>query len=300
MKLKLYDKFENWYREGGAIYIISDTHFGEIDLYKSVCPTAFDFEGCDVRPTDESIVERLDELKVKSINSVCGKKDTLIILGDVGNVEWVKKLRAGYKVLVMGNHDVGASNYKRVVKENVIIDAKDAIKMYSVDNTHYKLKVDLPDVYNVRQNIVNDSQKDNCTITFTGTYDNKLFDEVYEGPLFINNKVLLSHEKIELPYAFNIHGHEHAFEELKTILKYYDADMSHDEFVENYFETIKTEGWTTLNLCAEYFNNKPICLNYIVESGILGTVKRDIHRVTIDNAIERKKPKIKCFNKYSK
>ena len=110
----------------------------------------------------------------------------------------------------------------------------------------------------------------------------------------------MSHEKIELPYAFNIHGHEHAFEELKTILKYYDADMSHDEFVENYFETIKTEGWTTLNLCAEYFNNKPVCLNYIVESGILGTVKRDIHRVTIDNAIERKKPKIKCSNKCSK
>ena len=196
----------------------------------------------------------------------------------------------------MGNHDVGASNYKRVVKENVIIDAKDAIKMYSVDNTHYKLKVDLPDVYNVRQNIVNGTQN----ITFTGTYDNKLFDEVYEGPLFINNKVLLSHEKIELPYAFNIHGHEHAFEELKTILKYYDADMSHDEFVENYFVTIKAEGWTTLNLCAEYFNNKPVCLNYIVESGILGTVKRDIHRVTIDNAIERKKPKIKCSNKYGK
>ena len=275
MKLKLYDKFENWYREGGAIYIISDTHFGEIDHYKLVCPVMFDFKGCDIRPTDESIVKRLDELKVKSINSVCGKKDTLIILGDVGNVEWVKKLRAGYKVLVMGNHDVGASNYKRIVKENVTINAKDVVKMYPVDDTHYK-------------------------VTVTGTYDNKLFDEVYEGPLFINNKVLLSHEKIELPYVFNIHGHEHAFEELKTILKYYDADMSHDEFVKNYFETIKTEGWTTLNLCTEYFNNKPVCLNYIAESGILGTVKRDIHRVTIDNAIERKKPKIKCFNKYSK
>lgn len=296
MKLKLYDKFENWYLEGGTIYIISDTHFGEIDHHKLAYPAMFDFKGCDVHPTDESIVQRLDELKVKNINSVCGKKDTLIILGDVGDVEWVKKLRAGYKVLVMGNHDVGASNYKRVVKENIIIDAKDAIKMYPVDDTHYKLKVDLPDIYNVQQNIVNGTQN----ITFTGTYDNKLFDEVYEGPLFINNKVLLSHEKIELPYTFNIHGHEHAFVELETILKYYDADMSHDEFVKNYFATIKAEGWTTLNLCAEYFDNKPIRLNYIVESGILGTVKRDIHRVTIDNAIERKKPKIKCFNKYNK
>lgn len=293
MKLKLYDKFENWYREGGTIYIISDTHFGEIDHYKLVCPVMFDFKGCGVRPTDESIVEHLDELKVKSINGICGKKDTLIILGDVGDVKWLKKLRAGYKILVMGNHDVGASNYKRIVKENISIDAKDAIKMYAIDDTHYKLKIDLPDIYNVKQNISDNTG----TITFTGTYDNKLFDEVYEGPLFINNKVLLSHEKIELPFVFNIHGHEHAFEELKTILKYYDADMSHDEFVENYFATIKAEGWTSLNLCTEYFNNKPVCLNYITESGILSTVKRDIHRITIDNAVERKKPKVKCFSK---
>ena len=30
----------------------------------------------------------------------------------------VKKLKAGYKVLIMGNHDAGASNYKRIVKKD--------------------------------------------------------------------------------------------------------------------------------------------------------------------------------------
>ena len=35
------------------------------------------------------------------------------------------------------------------------------------------------------------------------------FDEIYDGPLFISDKILLSHEPIDLPFALNIHGHCH-------------------------------------------------------------------------------------------
>ena len=53
-----------------------------------------------------------DAEQIKRINSKVGRYDTLIILGDVGDAEFVKQLH-GYKVLIMGNHDKGASNYKR-------------------------------------------------------------------------------------------------------------------------------------------------------------------------------------------
>ena len=86
----LYKPFEHWGKN--TCWIISDTHFGDPDLIHPYPD----------RPTAAE--------QVKLINSKVGKNDTLIILGDVGNVEWVKQLR-GYKVLVMGNHDAGASNY---------------------------------------------------------------------------------------------------------------------------------------------------------------------------------------------
>lgn len=86
----LYKPFEHWGET--TCWIISDTHFDDPDLIHPYPD----------RPTAAE--------QVKLINSKVGKNDTLIILGDVGNVEWVKQLR-GYNVLVMGNHDAGASNY---------------------------------------------------------------------------------------------------------------------------------------------------------------------------------------------
>ena len=38
---------------------------------------------------------------------------------------------------------------------------------------------------------------------------NGIFDEVYEGMLIIHPHIILSHEPIQFPYAFNIHGHNH-------------------------------------------------------------------------------------------
>ena len=56
-----------------------------------------------------------DDKLVNRINSKVSKNDTLVLLGDVGDLSFVKKLKAGYKVLILGNHERGASNYKREI-----------------------------------------------------------------------------------------------------------------------------------------------------------------------------------------
>ena len=81
-----------------TVWIISDTHFGDEDLRA----------GMPNRPSDEELVRR--------INAKVGRKDTLIVLGDVGDIEFAKKLR-GYKVLICGNHDVGRTVYEEVFDE---------------------------------------------------------------------------------------------------------------------------------------------------------------------------------------
>ena len=90
--------------------------------------------------------------------------------------------------------------------------------------------------------------------------DNHLFDEVYEGPLFVSEKILLSHEPIDSPYALNIHGHDHS--------KHTYNDDRH------------------LNVCAENIDYTPVSLKDIINSGILKKID-SIHRVTIDTATER-------------
>lgn len=83
---------------GQTVWLISDPHFSDEDLRADI-PN---------RPSDEELVQR--------INAKVGRKDVLICLGDVGSIEFAKKLR-GYKVLVCGNHDLGASNYTEVFQE---------------------------------------------------------------------------------------------------------------------------------------------------------------------------------------
>ena len=93
----LYDIFAHWHNEG-TVWLYSDPHFGDAELRKSI-PN---------RPSDED--------QIKMINSKVGKKDTLIILGDIGDIECAKQLK-GYKILIAGNHDAGLSNYKGVFDE---------------------------------------------------------------------------------------------------------------------------------------------------------------------------------------
>ena len=176
----LYDCFQHW-GEKNAVWVISDTHFGDKDIQKAF-PN---------RPSDEELI--------KNINQKVGKTGTLLLLGDVGDIECAKQLK-GYKVLICGNHDAGATNYKEI------------------------------------------------------------FNEIYTGALIIGEKLILSHEPVDIPWAFNIHGHDHA--------------------------GTKRKGH--LNVCADVIDYTPINFNQFLKSGTLSKVQT-VHRATIDKATERKK-----------
>jgi len=177
----LYKIFDHWHQEG-TVWIYSDTHFNEDDDIRVAFPD---------RPSAEE--------QVKMINSKVGRKDTLILLGDVGDIEYVKKLR-GYKILIKGNHDSGLSNYEGV------------------------------------------------------------FDEVYGGPLMIGEKLILSHEPLDTPWAFNIHGHTH-------------------------MSTFDRKGH--MCVCSDVIGYIPINFNRFMKSGRLTEVT-PLHRSTIDKATARK------------
>ena len=178
----LYDIFAHWHSQG-TVWLYSDPHFGDKELAAGVIN----------RPTDEE--------QIRLINSKVGKKDTLIILGDVGDIECAKKLK-GYKILIAGNHDAGLTNYKDV------------------------------------------------------------FNEVYGGALFIGEKIVLSHEPINIPFALNIHGHVHD-KKAKT-------DKQH------------------INVCSDVINYTPINFNQLMKSGPTSKIET-IHRTTIDKATKKKK-----------
>lgn len=208
----LYKPFEHWFH-GGSVYFYSDPHFG--DKYMNKIRGITDAE------------------QLKRINSVLGKKDTIVLCGDIGDLSWVRKIR-GYKVLIMGNHDKGRTKYLRNITQF-------AIPPENID-------------YYPSECIVGKADYNGAVII---TYDNKLFDEVYEGILTISDKIVLSHEPIAVPHMVNIHGHVH---------------------------TYKSEG---INVCAEQINYTPVSLKTLIKNGAFSKVI-SIHRETIDAAAERK------------
>jgi len=213
----VYDSIaERWYR-GGTIYFYSDPHFSDEEMWKVRTSQREDLKNLSLK--------EFDEFQIKSINAKVGKKDTIVFLGDIGNLECVKKIR-GYKVLIMGNHDMGSSNYKRV---------RNDIKYFSIS-------IDKPE-------------------TVVKTEDNHLFDEVKEGRYTISDKIILSHEPYDDPYAFNIHGHDHSG---KTF-----NDNKH------------------LNVCAEIINYTPVPIGDVIKSGKLKNIV-NIHREAIDKQISEK------------
>ena len=227
----LYDCFQHW-GEKNAVWIISDTHFGDKDIQKAF-PN---------RPSDEELI--------KNINQKVGKTGTLLLLGDVGDIECAKRLK-GYKVLLLGNHDIGATNYKR----------KFVQKIYNKENY-------------TRDEAIADMQKEYpnwyCWAEYRFSFpfeqwiiyaDNCLFDEVYEGALIIGEKLLLSHEPIDAPWIFGVHGHNHS--------------------------GAKTDKYH-LNVCADVIGYTPINFNQFLKSGALSKVQT-IRRTVIDKATERKK-----------
>lgn len=180
----LYKPFQHW-AEKGSIYILSDLHFDDAEC-KLINPNW-------ITPEEQIAI----------LNNMIFKNDTFICLGDVGEASYLSKLKAGYKVLLTGNHDA------------------------------------------------------------RGQYT-KYFDEVYSGPLFITEKILLSHEPVYgIPWCLNIHGHDHNKKEE------YREDCKH------------------INLAANVCNFTPINLGKIIKDGILADIP-SIHRVTIDKATKKK------------
>lgn len=226
----IYDRFSHWYRNNGSIWLYSDPHFAdeEMQYFRK------NYIG--------------DEEQVKRINSKVGKKDTIIFLGDIGDKEYIKKIH-GYKILIMGNHDQGASHYR---KQRLLVKG----------NPNRCPKCNKSVVYMQDERDVAWCSSCGWVTPREDRYmDTGLFDEVYEGPLFISEKILLSHEPINLPFVLNIHGHDHSY--------WNPEDINH---------------W---NICAEHINYTPINLNEIVKSGRLNKIS-SIHRTTIDEATERK------------
>lgn len=223
----LYRCFDHWHQTG-TVFLYSDTHFNDENL-----------ETNHPRPytTEEHI---------KRINSKVGRKDTLILLGDVGDISMVPKLR-GYKILICGNHDSGYTNYLR--KQHTITYSK---VEYERDEALAKAKELYP---TCSFTIVNKNDVWEITV------DNKLFDEVYEGPLVIGEKLILSHEPVDVPWAFNIHGHIH------------DSKRKNDKF--------------HFNVCADVIGYLPINMNQWMKEGYLARVE-SIHRTTINSATIKK------------
>lgn len=177
----LYSSVKLW-SCGGAVYIISDTHFDDPQCR-------------EIDPNWPSPEEHITLIK-KSV-APC---DTLIHLGDVGNPEYMDLLPC-HKVLIMGNHD----------------------------------------------------RISDCAAHF---------DEIFDGPLYISKKLLLSHEIIHAKGAVNIHGHHHSGE----------AGLIVSE---------NREG-ATLNMASNVCGYTPMNLGIAIKRGLTSMVK-DIHRITIDN-----------------
>ena len=227
----LYKIFNHWH-EQGTLWIYSDPHFNDPDLKK----------GID-RPSADELVQK--------INSKVGRKDTIVILGDICDIEYVKKIR-GYKVLIMGNHDAGRTNYERCWWKEWFDKDK-----YSRDEALAEMQRMYP---GCRYTIDEDWSFRSPFETWVITADNMLFDEVYEGPLMIGEKLILSHEPIDVPWAFNIHGHDHVGHKRKN----------------------------HMNVCADVIGYVPVNMNQFMKSGAMAHVET-IHRDTIDKATERKR-----------
>ena len=171
----LYEPFKKW-SDGGQVWVYSDPHFEDND--------------CKIMSADWPTPQE----QVIKINSKVGRNDTIIILGDIGNPEYIKQIK-GYKVMLAGNHDKGLSNYS-------------------------------------------------------------MFDEVYGGPLMISDKIILSHEPCGVPWALNIHGHDHS-------------------------DWAKDSEFPHVNVCSNIIGYTPITLDSIVKSGKVKMVE-SIHRLAIE------------------
>ena len=247
---QLYKKFQDWSAKG-SVWVYSDPHFGDSD--------------CKIMDPNWITPEE----QVKKINDKVKKDDTLILLGDIGNLEYIKRIKAGYKILISGNHDVGLTNYKKTVTheiKEIFAECVDEEK-YEIDvaierKSFYKYLYEKYPYAKI--NIQERYEFHSPFHFFDATIDDNLFNEVYGGPLFISDKILLSHEPIDIPFGLNIHGHVH------------DGlgGLSKDN--------------SKYNVCSNCINYEPQNLSEIIKSGCLKN-RDTIHRLTIDKAAKKKK-----------
>jgi len=253
----LYDNFKHW-SDNGCVWIISDPHFGD--------------EDCKLM--NQNWPEPGQQVRL--INKTIGKQDTLICLGDVGDENYIKQIKCQHKVLITGNHDKGVNNYKRVTDCEKV-----AMLKYLNGKTPNDLAVELSEeeqdaYYDGAWNRAFEEYKNKLNFVSLGhfinhefhspfmfwvaCYDNKLFDEIYDGPLFIADRILLSHEPIFglEDFCVNIHGHCH--------------NGQH-----------RYEGH--INLAADVVHYQPFNLGKAIKDGILSGVP-NYHRNTIDLATE--------------
>lgn len=95
----LYEPFKHW-SDGGSIWLISDPHFEDTDT-KLMNPNWIDVNE-----------------HIKIINNMVYKNDTLVCLGDCGNLERFNDIKCKNRVLIKGNHDdKGNSKYIEYFKE---------------------------------------------------------------------------------------------------------------------------------------------------------------------------------------
>lgn len=237
---QLYYMYQRW--SYNTVWITSDLHFGDEKLRA----------GFPNRPSDEELIKR--------INSKVGKKDTLLCLGDCGNLDYVRQLK-GYKVLICGNHDAGETNYWRNrIDDNYHCSEfarEEALKKFYEDHpeaksSEYTVEIRKTESYTLFEDYDWDIRA-----------DNHLFNEVYTGALTVGEKLILSHEPLAgIPWALNLHGHDHSGR--------------------------KGANGTHYNCCLEVNDYLPINLNQLMKQGLMSKIP-SIHRITIDAATERKK-----------
>lgn len=236
---QLYDIFSQQWEKYDNIKIIGDLHLGDADLEQY-------FEG---RSTDEIIT---------ILNKNLTKNDLLICLGDLGeDYRRLCEVKCD-KVLITGNHDVGATKLKRH-KQTFKYDC-DAFTRKEAFH-HAKEK------YGRYYNISCGSDEHYSLMHQPFTYweveiDNGLFNEVYDAPLTIGPKLILSHEPIGCNWALNLHGHTHS--------KDWADDKNH------------------LDLCGEKRNYVPLNLKAFIKQGGLKNIE-SLHRQTIDTAVRNSK-----------
>ena len=99
----------------------------------------------------------------------------------------------------------------------------------------------------------------------------KYFDEIYSGPLFIADRIILSHEPVLTTFAVNIHGHDH------------NGKLVNDGCCRH------------INVAANVCDYTPINLGKLIKDGLLTGIP-SIHRETINEAIAIKQTKVDMKN----